>query len=63
MFAVFHVLNTWLSLLVWSRFIIYRDNTGVVQGLKHYSIVGPAMNTLKKIAMILATHDIVIESN
>ena len=63
MFAVLHALSTWLPLLARSRLIIYGDNTGVVQGLKHSSIVGPAMDPLRKIAMILATHDIVIESN
>ena len=63
MFAVLHALSTWLPLLARSRLIIYGDNTGVVQGLKHSSIVGPAMDPLRKIAMILATYDIVIESN
>ena len=63
MFAIFHVLSTWLSLLARSCLIIYGDNTGVVQGLKYFSIVGPAMDPYRKIAIILATHDIVIESN
>lgn len=63
MFAVLHALKTWLPFLAGCRLIIYGDNTGVVQGLKHSSIIGPAMDSLREIVMIFATHDIVIESN
>ena len=63
MFVVLHAFSTWLSLLAWSHFIIYRDNIGIVQGLKQSSIVGPVMNSFRKIAMIFAIHDIVIEFN
>lgn len=62
MFAVLHALKTWLPFLAGCRLIIYGDNTGVVQGLKHSSIIGPAMDPLREIVMIFATHDIVIES-
>lgn len=60
MFAVLHVLNTWLPLLAQSHLIIYGDNTGVLQGLKRSSIIGPAMDPRRKIVMILSTHDIFI---
>lgn len=63
MFPVLYGLTTWLPLLAWSCVIIYGDNTGIVEGLKRSSIIGPTMNLLRIIAMILATYDIFIESN
>lgn len=63
MFAVLHALDTWLPHFAGCRLVIYGDNTGVVQGLKHSSIEGPAMSPLGDIVMIFAIHDIVIESN
>lgn len=63
MSAVLYALNTWLLLFADSHLITYGDNTGVVQGLKHSSNIGPAMDPLREIVMILSTHNIVIESN
>lgn len=63
MLAVLHALHTWLPHFAGCRLVIYGDNTGVVQGLKHSSIEGPAIDPLRDIVMIFAIHDIVIESN
>lgn len=62
MSVVFYALNIWLPLFAGSH-IIYGNNTGVIPGLKHFSIIRPAMELLRKIAMILATHNVVIKSN
>lgn len=63
MFAILHAFKTWLPLLAGCRLISYGDNTGVVQGLKHSRIVRPALDPLREIVMIFATHDIVIKLN
>lgn len=63
MLAVLHALHTWLPHFAGCQLVVYGDNTGVVQGLKHSSIEGPAMDPLRDIVIIFAIHDIVIESN
>lgn len=47
MLAVLHALHTWLPHFAGCRLMVYGDNTGVVQGLKHSSIEGPAMDPLR----------------
>lgn len=55
-------LKKWHTQLAGSKLLIFVDNFGVVQGLTHLSIRGAAMSPLRKIAMMLALYDIVIES-
>lgn len=60
-FAILHALSTWLLVLAWSRPIFYKNNTCVFQDHKYSSIVKPAIDSFRIIAMISATHDIIIE--
>ncbi len=62
MSAVLLALNKWNTQLAGSKLLIFGDNFGVVQGLTHLLIRGAAMSPLKKIAMMLALYNIVIES-
>lgn len=62
MMAVLHALQLWAQEFEGALLIIHGDNTGVVNGLQNLSIRGPALKPLQEIAMILALHDIVIES-
>ena len=61
MMAVLHALRKWLPILKDPN-LSYGDNQAVVNGLRNGSIRGPAMKPLRDIAMLLALHDIVIES-
>ena len=63
MMAVLHALRKWLPIFKGSKLVIYGDNQAVVNGLRNGSIRGPAMKPLRDIAMLLALHDIVIESH
>ncbi len=62
MSAVLLALKKWYRQLARSKLLIFGDNFGVVQGLTHFSIRGAAMSPLRKIAMMLALYNIVIES-
>lgn len=62
MMVVLHALQLWTGKFKSAQVIVHRDNTGVVNSLQNLSIRGPALEPLRKIAMILALHDIVIES-
>lgn len=58
-----HALQTWRKKFKGKRLIIYRDNTGVVNGLENTFIRGPAIDVLREVTMILALEDIIIESH
>ena len=62
MSAVLLALNKWHTKLAGSKLLIFGDNFGMAQGLTHLSIRGASMSSLRKIAMMLALYDIVIES-
>ncbi len=62
MSAVLLALNKWHTQLGGSKLLIFGDNFGVVQGLTIFSIRVAVMSRPRKIAMMLALYDIVIES-
>lgn len=58
--AVHHAMELWLHQLRGSRLVLYCDNDACVNGLRKSSMHGPAMAPLRDIAMLAATHDIIV---
>ena len=56
--AVLYGLRKWLDRIQHTRLVIHCDNFPVVCGLRKGSMHGPAMASLRDIAMLLAIHDI-----
>lgn len=61
MTAVLIALEKWLPEIAGSHLTIYGDNFSIVQGLEHTSMKGRSMIPLRKIAMIMALHNIHVE--
>lgn len=58
--AVLIALDKWLPIFAGSHLHIHNDNQAVCEGLKKLSIKGQAMEPLRKIAILLAQHDVLI---
>ena len=58
--AISHALQLWLDQLQGQQVILYCDNEDCVYGLQKSSICGSAMSPLQQIAMLMATHDVIV---
>lgn len=58
--AVLIALDKWLPIFAGLHLHIHNDNQAVCEGLKKLSIKGQAMEPLRKIAILLAQHDVLI---
>lgn len=62
MTAILIAIENWLRKIGGSCLVIYGDNFLVVQGLQHTSMKGRSMIPLEKIALIIALHNIHLET-
>lgn len=60
MTAILHAIRLWIGKLRGTRLVLHCDNEDCVYGLRKSSMRGPAMTPLRKIAMLIASHDILL---
>ena len=60
MTAILQAIRLWIDRLHGTRLVLHCDNEDCVYGLRKSSMRGPAMTPLRKIAMLVASHDILL---
>ncbi len=60
MTAILHAIRLWIGKLHGTRLVLHCDNEDCVHGLRKSTMRGPAKAPLRKIAMLIASHDILL---